>query len=201
MAGCGLTSGWLSAEAAVAFLGEERRDAERAAGTCQPGAPARSTLWNSAAFGAARKSCNGCRGGTPGCPPHERRRPPTSSTELQSLADHARGVGTRRWPASRPQVLGGERRRRAPAADGSLVNAFARAGRSHGVHSRPPQASGDQGDAGSCDPNWGQSVSPPAVVPVRRGTTASGVGHPCEHGVRHEHGREAFTGCPARQSP
>ena len=28
---CGLTSGWLSAEAAVAFLGEERRDAERAA--------------------------------------------------------------------------------------------------------------------------------------------------------------------------
>ena len=58
-------------------------------------------------------------------------------------------------------MLGGERRRRAPAADGSLVNAFARAGRWHGVHSRPPQASGDQGDAGSCDPNWGQSVSPP----------------------------------------
>ena len=29
---CGLTSGWLSAEAAVTFLGEERRDAERAAG-------------------------------------------------------------------------------------------------------------------------------------------------------------------------
>ena len=28
---CGLTSGWLSAEAAVAFLREERRDAERAA--------------------------------------------------------------------------------------------------------------------------------------------------------------------------
>ena len=53
-----------------------------------------------------------------------------------------------------------------PAADGSLVNAFARAGRWHGVHSRPPQASGDQGDAGSCDPNWGQSVSPP---PTRRG--------------------------------
>ena len=70
-------------------------------------------------------------------------------------------LGHRRWPASRPQVLGGERRRRAPAADGSLVNAFARAGRWHGVHSRPPQASGDQGDAGSCDPNWGQSVSPP----------------------------------------
>ena len=36
---------------------------------CQPGAPAGSTLWNSAAFGAARKSCNGCRGGTPGYPP------------------------------------------------------------------------------------------------------------------------------------
>ena len=73
-------------------------------------------------------------------------------------------LGHRRWPASRPQVLGGERRRRAPAADGSLVNAFARAGRWHGVHSRPPQASGDQGDAGSCDPNWGQSVSPPLRV-------------------------------------
>ena len=35
---------------------------------CQPGAPAGSTLWNSAAFGAVRKSYNGCRGGTPGCP-------------------------------------------------------------------------------------------------------------------------------------
>ena len=33
---CGLTSGWLSAEAAVAFLGEERRDAERAAGAEVP---------------------------------------------------------------------------------------------------------------------------------------------------------------------
>ena len=33
---CGLTSGWLSAEAAVAFLGEERRDAERAAGAEAP---------------------------------------------------------------------------------------------------------------------------------------------------------------------
>ena len=29
---CGLASGWLSVEAAVAFLGEERRDAERGAG-------------------------------------------------------------------------------------------------------------------------------------------------------------------------
>ena len=74
-------------------------------------------------------------------------------------------LGHRRWPASRPQVLGGERRRRAPAADGSLVNAFARAGRWHGVHSRPPQASGDQGDAGSCDPDWGQSVIPPPSTP------------------------------------
>ncbi len=33
---CGLTSGWLSAEAAVAVLGEERRDAERAAGAEAP---------------------------------------------------------------------------------------------------------------------------------------------------------------------
>ena len=33
---CGLTSGWLSAEAAVALLGEERRDAERAAGAEAP---------------------------------------------------------------------------------------------------------------------------------------------------------------------
>ena len=84
-------------------------------------------------------------------------------------------LGHRRWPASRPQVLGGERRRRAPAADGSLVNAFARAGRWHGVHSRPPQASGDQGDAGSCDPNWGQSVSPP---PTGRGRAGGEEGWP-----------------------
>ena len=33
---CGLTSGWLSAEAAVAFLREERRDAEPAAGAEAP---------------------------------------------------------------------------------------------------------------------------------------------------------------------
>ena len=33
---CGLTSGWLSAEAAVAFLREERRAAERAAGAEAP---------------------------------------------------------------------------------------------------------------------------------------------------------------------
>ena len=33
---CGMTSGWLSAEAAVAFLGKERRDAERAAGAEVP---------------------------------------------------------------------------------------------------------------------------------------------------------------------
>ena len=33
---CGLTSGWLSAEAAVAFLGEERRDAARAARAGRP---------------------------------------------------------------------------------------------------------------------------------------------------------------------
>ena len=41
---CGLSSGWLSAEAAVAFLGEERRDAERAAraGRLPGAAPRRS---------------------------------------------------------------------------------------------------------------------------------------------------------------
>ena len=33
---CGLTSGWLSAEAAVAFLREERRAVERAAGAEAP---------------------------------------------------------------------------------------------------------------------------------------------------------------------
>ena len=96
-------------------------------------------------------------------------------------------LGHRRWPASRPQVLGGERRRRAPAADGSLVNAFARAGRWHGVHSRPPQASGSQGDAGSCDPNWGQSVSPPP--PRSRGRArrpaAAGLGGTTETGRGH----------------
>ena len=112
---------------------------------CQPGAPAGSTLWNSAAFGAARKSCNGCRGGTPGCPPHERRRPPTSSTSCSPWLITPAALGHRRWPASRPQVLG------------------------------------DQGDAGSCDPNWGQSVSPPSpaarhvgVSELCRRTSASG---------------------------
>ena len=54
----------------------------------------------------------------------------TAFDELQPLAAHARGDwDTDDGQQVDPQVLGGERRRRAPAADGSLVNAFARAGR------------------------------------------------------------------------
>ena len=76
------------------------------------------------------------------------------------------------WAAN----VAGER----PRPTGRSSTPFARAGRWHGVHSRPPQASGDQGDAGSCDPNWGQPVSPPPVSierpptnpPSRRGLRA-----------------------------
>ena len=55
---CGLTSGWLSAEAAAAFLGEERRDAERAAGaeasrSCSTSVSALISAW--------RRSISPCR--------------------------------------------------------------------------------------------------------------------------------------------
>ena len=49
---------------------------------------------------------------------------------------------------STPRVLGGERRRRAPGADGPLVNASDHAARWYGVHCSPPLAPADQGDRG-----------------------------------------------------
>ena len=57
---------------------------------------------------------------------------------------------------STPRVLGVERRRRAPGADGPLVNASDHAARWYGVHCSPPLAPADQGDRGEdgCRP-WG----------------------------------------------
>ena len=80
------------------------------------------------------------------------------------------GLGHRRWPPSRPQVLAGERRRRAPAADGSFLNASDRVARWYGVHSRPPQAPGDQGDGGE---DGCRGCGPRTVVSGRRGPRAS----------------------------
>ena len=65
--------------------------------------------------------------------------------ELQPLADHARGVGT---PTMASKSTPGAGRRTSPAsarADGSLVNAVRPRRSLHGVHSRPPQASGRSG--------------------------------------------------------
>ena len=82
--------------------------------------------------------------------------------ELQPLADHARGVGT---PTMASKSTPGTGRRTSPAsARGRRV---ARQRRSPapvaGTASTPGRRRhrGDQGDAGSCDPNWGQPVSPP----------------------------------------
>ena len=87
--------------------------------------------------------------------------------ELQPLADHARGVGT---PTMASKSTPGAGRRTSPAsARGRRV---ARQHRSPapvaGTASTPGRRRhrGDQGDAGSwsCDPNWGQPVSPPPPV-------------------------------------
>ena len=59
------------------------------------------------------------------------------------------GLGTPTMATkSTPRVLGGERRRRAPGADGPLVNASDHAARWYGVHCSPPLAPADQGDRG-----------------------------------------------------
>ena len=55
---CGLASGWLSVVAAVAFLGEERRDAERGAGAEAPRSCSTSV---SALISAWRRSISPCR--------------------------------------------------------------------------------------------------------------------------------------------
>ena len=54
---------------------------------------------------------------------------------------------------STPRVLGGERRRRAPGADGPLVNASDHAARWYGVHCSPPLAPADQGDRSKPEQN------------------------------------------------
>ena len=92
--------------------------------------------------------------------------------ELQPLADHARGVRT---PTMASKSTPGAGRRTSPAsARGRRV---ARQRRSPapvaGTASTPGRRRhrGDQGDAGSCDPNWGQPVSPPS-------NPVSGEAHP-----------------------
>ena len=70
-------------------------------------------------------------------------------------------------------MLGGERRRRAPAADGSLVNAFARAGRWHGVHSRPPQASGERPITSTVTGSAASSPVPPRAPGIQCAKAAS----------------------------
>ena len=59
---CGLASGWLSVEAAVAFLGEERRDAERGAGaeaprSCSTSVSALISAWEAVDFALSVGNC------------------------------------------------------------------------------------------------------------------------------------------------
>ena len=98
--------------------------------------------------------------------------------ELQPLADHARGVRT---PTMASKSTPGAGRRTSPAsARGRRV---ARQRRSPapvaGTASTPGRRRhrGDQGDAGSCDPNWGQPVSPPSN-PVSGGSASWSVRGP-----------------------
>ena len=111
---CGLTSGWLSAEAAVAFLGEERRDAERAAGA---EAPRSCSTWVSVLISAWRRSISPCRSAI-ACAMTlmvlESNRPATGMSTNGVRPWRGRRVRPFRWPvasrasngATRPSVNG-----------------------------------------------------------------------------------------------
>ena len=130
--------------------------------------PGRARLTGEAGPGRARRrtwavsrrlaSRGGAGGGTPGCPPHERRRPPTSSTSCSPWLITPAALGHRRWPVSRPQVLGGDERPR-PTGRSSTRSPAPVAGTASTPDRRRHRAI--KGDAGSYDPNWGQSVIHP----------------------------------------
>ena len=93
----------------------------------------------------------------------EKARPPPGGklllNELQPLADHARSVRT---PTMASKSTPGTGRRTSPASARGRRVARQRVRPRRSLARRPLQTAAgigrSQGDAGSCDPNWGQSV-------------------------------------------
>ena len=126
-------------------------------------------------MGAVALGAGSHRGGTPGCPPHERRRPPTSSTSCSPWL-HARGVGT---PTMASKSTPGTGRRTSPVSARGRRVARQRVRPRRSLARRPLQTAAGIGRSGlcrSCDPNLG-AVRESATHRSRAGGWPSGRRH------------------------